>query len=536
MGGCIILQVEETKAAKPSFGLPPPQFLPRRYKPRNVGSWSAHLAFANDLISALQPSLVVELGAHWGETYFTFCQTVEEQRLSCMCYAVDQWQGDQYVGGYGEEVFDDVNEYNTRYYRQFSYLLRQSFGDALSQFEDGSIDLLHIDGLHTYEAVSHDFRSWLPKVSSGGIILLQDISLRQADFGVWRLWDEIKAEFPDTFEFHHGWGLGVVAKGRPHRSSTLTELLFDGSPSARENLRRHYVIYASHLENILGRFPLAPGGPVADNSVPDIRVQVFPYGDHGYSEITSQIRPLRPGVWETLTFDLRAPINLGPLRIDPGSEPSFIEIGDVRIHSGKPEDLAFVCRSSSNERDISLAGTIRLPFNDGGSFLISFGDDPQIMFAVPAEIGSPATLTVSLRIFPASTQTIELFEFFTAQLKDGISRLQRQLAQHQQFQIEQRQRHEQQIVALQRESERLASDLKAESERLTSDLVAVRAESADLAARNRATQLALQQTQQKLLLAEDTVYRMHHSLSWKVTEPLRKLMALVRSGPRQPGR
>ena len=524
-GGCDILQVEEPKAAKPSFGLPPPQFLPRRYKPRNVGSWSGHLAFANDLISAIQPSLLVELGTHWGEAYFTFCQTVEEQQLSCMCYAVDQWQGDEHIGRYGEEVFDDVNEYNNRYYGQFSYLLRRSFDDALSQFEDGSIDLLHIDGLHTYEAVSHDFRSWLPKVSNGGIILLQDISLRHADFGVWRLWDEIKAEFPDTFEFHHSWGLGVIAKGSANRSSTLTELLFDGSPSARENLRRHYVIYASYLENILGRFPLAAGRPAPDNGVSDIRVQVFPYGDHGYSEVTSQVRPLRPGVWETLTFDLRVPINLGPLRIDPGSEPSFIEVGDVRIHSGKPEDPVWGARASSNERDISPAGTIRLPFNDTISFLISDGDDPQIMLAVPAEISSPARLTISLRIFPASKQTIELFELFTSQLKDGISRLQRQLAQHQQLQIEQRERHEQQVAALQRESERL-----------TSDLAAARAESSDLAVRNTATQLALQQTQQKLLIAEDTVHQMHHSLSWKVTEPLRKLMALVRSGPRQPGR
>ncbi|MGA8876210.1 MAG: class I SAM-dependent methyltransferase, partial [Candidatus Korobacteraceae bacterium] len=243
-----------------------------------MGSWSGHLAFANDLISAIQPSLLVELGTHWGEAYFTFCQTVEEQQLSCTCYAVDQWQGDEHVGRYGEEVFDDVNEYNNRYYGQFSYLLRRSFDDALSKFQDGSIDLLHIDGLHTYEAVSHDFRSWLPKVSNGGIILLQDISLRHADFGVWRLWDEIKAEFPDTFEFHHSWGLGVIAKGSANRSSTLTELLFDGSPSARENLRRHYVIYASHLENILGRFPLAVGRSAPDNGISDIRVQVFPYG------------------------------------------------------------------------------------------------------------------------------------------------------------------------------------------------------------------------------------------------------------------
>ena len=35
----------------------------------------------------------------------------------------------------------------------FSSLLRMDFADARDHIEDGSVDLLHIDGLHTYEAV-----------------------------------------------------------------------------------------------------------------------------------------------------------------------------------------------------------------------------------------------------------------------------------------------------------------------------------------------------------------------------------------------
>lgn len=517
-GGCVILQVEEPKAAT-SFGLPPPRFLPRRYKPRNVGSWTGHLTFANDLIAAMQPSLIVELGTHWGEAYFTFCQTIEEQNLSCLCYAVDHWQGDEHAGLYGEEVFDEVNDYNNRNYRQFSYLLRRSFDDALSQFDDGSIDLLHIDGLHTYAAITHDFRSWLPKVKNGGIILLHDITPRHEDFGVWRLWEEIKAEFPDTFEFHHSWGLGVVAKGRITRHSPLTELLFDSSPSARENLRRHYVIYASHLENLLGRFPLAAGRPAPANGVPDIRVQVFPFGEHGYSEETCQIRPMRPNVWETLTFDLRVPFSLGPLRIDPGSEPSFIEVGDILIHSGNSEDLVWESRALSTERNFSPAGSSVVPLAESPSFLLSRDGDPQILIAVPPEVSSPAKVTITLRIVPASRQAIDLFELFTSQSGQKIE-------QQQRLQIEQQQHHEQQVAALQRECEALTSTLgarTAQADELT----------AELTARNEAAQLALHETQQKLLVAEDVLFQMHHSLSWRVTEPLRKLMALVRSGPRQ---
>src|SRR5271169_5423035 len=117
------LELQETKATIFALGLPLSRFLPRRYKPRNVGEWSGHLAFASDLIVATQPEVIVELGTHWGEAYFTFCQTVEEHGLSSLCYAVDHWLGDDHAGRYGEEVFDEVKRYNDRYYKHFSYLL-----------------------------------------------------------------------------------------------------------------------------------------------------------------------------------------------------------------------------------------------------------------------------------------------------------------------------------------------------------------------------------------------------------------------------
>ena len=246
------LHIDETNTTNIGCGLPVPTFLPRRYKPRNVGEWTGHLAFAADLIAATQPKLIVELGTHWGEAYFTFCQAVEEQRLTCVCYAVDHWRGDEHAGQYGEDVFNEVREYNDRYYKQFSYLLRRSFDDARSQFADGSIDLLHIDGYHTYEAVTGDFRSWLPKVSEGGIVLLHDTCVRHQDFGVWRFWEELTAEFPETFEFHHSWGLGVIRKPGGAQRSQLLELLFESSPAMQEEIRRHYVLYASRLEAALG--------------------------------------------------------------------------------------------------------------------------------------------------------------------------------------------------------------------------------------------------------------------------------------------
>jgi len=483
----------------------------------------------------------VELGTHWGESYFTFCQAVEEAGLSCLCYAVDHWLGDDHAGHYGEEVFDEVSEYNNRYYRQFSYLLRRSFDEALAQFADDSIDLLHIDGLHTYEAVSHDFRAWLPKVRSGGIILLHDICAKHEDFGVWRLWSEIKAEFSDTFEFHHSWGLGVVGKEHVPRRTPLIESLFGGSPAVQEAVRRHYVTYASHLENVLGRFPLAYGRPAPAPVLPEVRVQVFPFGERGYSEEVCQIRKMAACSWTTLTFDLREPISLAPLRVDPGGEPGFIEIDDVVLYSFPSGDLLWSYQPASGARAMSVAGSAEMPLDDDGSFIVSTGDDPQILLAVPPELKAPVQLALSLRITPAAKQAIELFKNTASRLRSSMTGL------------------EQQVHRLQLERDSLASQLTTaaaeahamaarseETQRALAETQHALAETQHALAETqhalRETQHALAETQHELAenrgalkAAEDTVYRMHHSLSWKVTEPVRRVMAFLRSGSRASG-
>ena len=179
--------------------------LPLLYQPAHetaVSAWKGHRGFAQRLVKALQPEVFVELGVHAGDSYFTIVESIPFGKA----YGVDTWTGDDHAGFYDAGIWKMVQGVNRQYPN--SALLRMPFDTAASLIQD-DINLLHIDGLHTYEAVKHDFETWEPKVTD--VILLHDICVpKNPDFGVWKLWEEIKNDM--CVEFHHCHGLAVFCK------------------------------------------------------------------------------------------------------------------------------------------------------------------------------------------------------------------------------------------------------------------------------------------------------------------------------------
>jgi hypothetical protein len=177
-----------------------------------LSAWIEHAPFAFWICQAQRPRVFVELGTHYGYSYFAFCQAIERLGLGTAAYAVDTWQGDEHAGFYDEIVFQSVATRNARY-AGFSTLLRSTFDDACHYFADRSVDLLHVDGRHFGTDVEHDFETWRPKLTEDAVVLFHDTNVREREFGVWKFFAEIAARYP-SFQFVHGHGLGVLAPGK----------------------------------------------------------------------------------------------------------------------------------------------------------------------------------------------------------------------------------------------------------------------------------------------------------------------------------
>jgi len=202
-------------------------------------AWRNFAPFAFWITEAHRPRRLVELGSFWGYSYMAFCQSARGNKLEGRFHAVDTWQGDSQSGFYGEDVFTVLNDYNTKLYSDFSTLLRTTFDEAANHFPDGSIDLLHIDGFHSYEAVKHDFDTWVRKLSQRGIVLFHDTQVRGPGFGVWQFWEEVSKKYPH-FEFFDGAGLGVLGVGSDlsHALSNLLAIPTDSTEA--DAVRRIY--------------------------------------------------------------------------------------------------------------------------------------------------------------------------------------------------------------------------------------------------------------------------------------------------------
>jgi predicted O-methyltransferase YrrM len=150
-------------------------------------------------LNAEPPKVVVEIGTAFGGTLFLLCRAAQPESL---IVSIDM-PGGGFVGPFGRGSYGAWRLPFLRAFagpRQDLRLLRQdshlpaTLEDLKHQLRGKAIDLLFIDGDHTYEGVRRDFDTYSPLVRPGGWVAFHDINPGPPRFGgevsLW--WREVK--------------------------------------------------------------------------------------------------------------------------------------------------------------------------------------------------------------------------------------------------------------------------------------------------------------------------------------------------------
>ena len=176
-----------------------------------------YIAFLK-LIQDRRPRTILEIGTAVGGVLFGFTRVASSK--ACLI-SLDLPQG-MYGGGY--------HWWKIPLFRSFAlpgqklYLIRADSHEQKSlklikdKIKDKRLDLLFIDGDHSYDGVRRDFEMYSPLARKGGVIAFHDIvpNVEDPTFGVARLWNEIKSLYQHE-EIVHSWqqkgaGIGIIYK------------------------------------------------------------------------------------------------------------------------------------------------------------------------------------------------------------------------------------------------------------------------------------------------------------------------------------
>lgn len=116
-------------------------------------------------------------------------------------YCVDTWGGS--VEHKDLDVIKDDNLFKTfkdniarLKYEPWITACRGRSVDVVAQFEDKSLDLIFVDGDHTYEGCYADLEAWYPKLKEGGRFMGHDaIPFENPSCGVLRAVDDFAAKY-----------------------------------------------------------------------------------------------------------------------------------------------------------------------------------------------------------------------------------------------------------------------------------------------------------------------------------------------------
>lgn len=162
-------------------------------------AWTGHRNFAKWLVETIQPKVTVDLGVDYGHSTFYLA----EMGIGDV-YGVDSFEGDNHAG------IRDTLEYVTTTKEKYEFdnlTFIKGYFDQVARTWDKQIDILHIDGFHTYDAVKYDYETWKGFLKEDSVVMFHDT---EAFPEVNKFFDEL--EMPYKIKFSHSAGLGVASR------------------------------------------------------------------------------------------------------------------------------------------------------------------------------------------------------------------------------------------------------------------------------------------------------------------------------------
>jgi len=150
-------------------------------------TWFGSYGIVTHLAQIAHAQNIVEIGVAYGYHADFICTNLPSIKYTGV---------DPYLAGYdAEDIFcNDVQKLfqeaqpqiamdrlysavssNLKKFEGRASLIREKSWLAAQHFQDRSLDIVYIDGDHTYEAVVKDLAAWHPKIKKGGILCGDDI-------------------------------------------------------------------------------------------------------------------------------------------------------------------------------------------------------------------------------------------------------------------------------------------------------------------------------------------------------------------------
>lgn len=154
--------------------------------------WEEKAIKLAETVLALKPKKAVEIGVWGGKSFIPICVAMEYlnnlENTYNQSYGIDVWDAVEASKHYEyphKEYWGRQDVHNFAYERCMYFvsllktanvkIIKDTSENACYLFDNGSVDLCHIDGNHSAEEFTRDILNWWPKLSIGGVLVLDDI-------------------------------------------------------------------------------------------------------------------------------------------------------------------------------------------------------------------------------------------------------------------------------------------------------------------------------------------------------------------------